>query len=388
MLAGADSTDVDSSGAPARRLASQRPHMNPLQPLQPRRGVQGARRGALERMPKWLICMPLACQWLWLTVRYRSATLPSAANPAITAGGLVGEGKLEYFRDMGPVARRATAVHCAVVAAVAATPAQLEQTMLGAGLEFPVIAKPDLGLCGYGVRLVADLPALCRYVNAFPAGETVVLQAYLPQDGEAGIFYARDPDSGHARLIGLALRHFPQVVGDGCRSIEQLCAADLRLARLYGSNRHEAPAAGKRVPAAGEVVRLATIGSTRVGGLYRDGSAWITPALLASVDAIARDMPAFHCGRFDVRFESLDALAAGHGFTIMEINGAGSEAIEAWDPDTGIVRGLRMIFAKQRTLFAIGAAMRRRGAVPIGLLALARLNWRQQRLIALYPPSN
>jgi hypothetical protein len=135
-------------------------------------------------------------------------------------------------------------------------------------------------------------------------------------------------------------------------------------------------------------VRLATIGSTRVGGLYRDGAALVTPALTHAVDAVARDMPEFHFGRFDVRFESLRELAAGRGFTIMEINGAGSEAIEAWDPDTGVMEGFRMIFAKQRLLFAIGAAQRRAGVRPIGLLALARLNRRQQRLIAQYPPSN
>ncbi|MBC7512890.1 MAG: hypothetical protein H7234_00455 [Herminiimonas sp.] len=345
-------------------------------------------RGTLERMPKWLICIPLACQWAWLALRYRSATLPSAANPAITAGGLVGEGKLEYFRDMGPVARRATAPYCAILAGTITSDPQLQRAMRQAGLHFPVIAKPDLGLCGHGVRLVNDMAALQCYLDAFPCGETFVLQTYLPQAGEAGIFYARDPDSGHARIIGLALRHFPQVAGDGLKSVAQLCAEDARLRRLHGSARHQAPAASTRIPAAGEVVRLATIGSTRVGGLYRDGGACITPALLAAIDAIARDMPSFYCGRFDVRFDSLQALAAGRGFTIMEINGAGSEAIQAWDPDIGILRGLRMIFAKQRTLFAIGAAMRKRGAVPIGLLALARLNRRQLRLIALYPPSN
>ena len=51
-------------------------------------------------------------------------------------------------------------------------------------------------------------------------------------------------------------------------------------------------------------------------------------------------------------------------------------------------QAVRMVVARQRVLFARGAAMRRRGARPVGLLRLARLNWRQQRLIAHYPPSN
>ncbi|MBC7601282.1 MAG: hypothetical protein H7255_01290 [Ramlibacter sp.] len=346
------------------------------------------RLSTLERMPKWLICVPLVVQWLWLSMRYRSTTLPSAANPHLTSGGLVGEGKLEYFRDMGPVARAATAPYIGIVAGSAHTGGSLAQQLADAELAFPLVAKPDLGLCGYGVRRVEDMTALLDYLGKFPAGEMVVLQPYLSQPGEAGVFYARDPANGQGRIIGLALRYFPRVVGDGRRTVAQLMAADPRLARLVASERHECVVDTTHVPATGECVRLATIGSTRVGGLYRDGHACITPALTSAIDAIARDMPEFHFGRFDVRFDHLRDLAAGTGFTIMEINGAGSEAIEAWDPETSLVNGLRRVFAKQRLVFAIGAANRRRGIQPIALLELARLNRRQNRLIDAYPPSN
>ncbi len=346
------------------------------------------RRGTLERMPKWLICVPLVVQWLWLGLRYRSLTLPSAANPSITSGGLVGEGKLEYFRGMGRVAQAATARHFGVLNDGAATANTLLARLGEAGLSFPLIAKPDLGLCGHGVRRVDDMDALLDYLRRFPRDEVVVLQEYLPQDGEAGIFYARDPRSGQGMIIGLALRTFAHVTGDGVRTVAELVAADPRARRIAGSDRHECSFDAGAVPAAGEVVRLATIGSTRVGGLYRDGAACITPQLVAAVDAIARDMPHFHFGRFDVRFDSLACLRAGTGLRIMEVNGAGSEAIEAWDPGTGLWKGLGMIFRKQRLLFAIGDARRREGAQPIGLMELARLNRRQYQLIPRYPPSN
>ncbi|MES2402032.1 MAG: hypothetical protein V4573_18720 [Pseudomonadota bacterium] len=345
-------------------------------------------RSTLERMPKWLICIPLTIQWLWLALRYRSATLPSCANPAITSGGLVGEGKLEYFSGMGETARAATARYCAVSTRTKLERRELQQMLLTAQLAFPLIAKPDLGLCGYGVRRVDNLGELRAYLDAFPAHETVVLQQYLPQDGEAGIFYVRDPVTDEGRIIGLTLRYFPRVTGDGIRSVSELIARDPRASRVAQSPQHESRYNAGHIPARGETVRLSTVGSTRVGGLYRDGAASITPQLLQAVDAIARDMPDFHFGRFDVRFDSLQDLSAGTGFIIMEINGAGSEAIQAWDPETGLFKGLRMIFAKQRLLFEIGDAMRRRGAKPIGLLRLMQFNSRQQRLIALYPPSN
>lgn len=348
----------------------------------------GKECSTLERMPKWLICIPLTLQWLWLALRYQSLTLPTIANPAITAGGLVGEGKLEYFDGMGPIALSATAAYCAVSTHKRHTAAELRQIMQGAGVGFPVIAKPDLGLCGFGVRLLADRIELRDYLHAFPARETVVLQQYLPQEGEAGIFYIRDPQADTGRIIGLALRYFARVTGDGVHSVAQLMATDPRAQRSLRSSRHQPSYNPSYVPKPGEVVRLATIGSTRVGGLYRDGQSHITPQLTRAIDAIARDMPEFHFGRFDVRFESLPDLAAGRGFSIMEINGAGSEAIQAWDPNTGVVAGFRMIFKKQRILFAIGDAMRRKGFKPLGVVSLAHLNRRQNQLVDRYPPSN
>ncbi|MGZ5199304.1 MAG: hypothetical protein ACXWC4_05980 [Telluria sp.] len=350
--------------------------------------AERAPRSTLERMPKWLICVPLAVQWCWLGLRHRSLTLPSAANPNITSGGLVGEGKLEYFEQMGPRGRAATGPYVGVHDIATLAEPDLAALLDAAGVRFPVVAKPNLGLCGYGVRKLDSFAALRDYAAAFPAGQTLVLQQYLPQEHEAGIFYVRDPRTGAGRLIGLALRYYPRVHGDGCSTLGELIRKNPRARRLSRSAAHACPLDLDSVPAAGQAVRLATIGSTRVGGLYRDGSALITEALTCAIDEIAREMPEFHFGRFDVRFESTRELQAGHGFSIMEVNGAGSEAIHAWDPGIGLVAGLRMVFAKQRLLFEIGAANRKRGARPIGLRKLIQLNAGQNRLIDLYPPSN
>lgn len=342
----------------------------------------------LEQMPKWLICIPLVAQWLWLSIRYRSLTLPTSVNPGITAGGLTGEGKLEYFAAMGPLALAATAPHCALPTSITYTDSKLRELIESAGLDFPLIAKPDLGLCGYGVRRVENRAELLEYLAAFPRNECVVLQQWLAQEGEAGIFYAREPDSERGRIIGLTLRYFPRVTGDGVHNLSQLIARDARAKRASNSHRHRCNLDMASVPKLGEVTRLATIGSTRVGGLYRNGAQCITPELTRAIDDIAGDMSQFHFGRFDVRFDTLVDLRAGRGLVVMEVNGAGSEAIDAWDPKTGLRTGFAKIFQKQRLLFAIGDAMRHKGFRPLGLVPLAKLNHRQNRLTASYPPSN
>lgn len=341
--------------------------------------------GDFERIPKWLNLIPMVAQWLWLGLRHGSVSLPSAVNPHISTGGLVGEGKLEYFAIMGTLARAATADFIAV--AGDATEATVLGALRDAGIEFPVVVKPDIGWCGYGVRLIASAEALAAYRRVYPADATLVVQRYIADEGEAGLFYVRGPDEAQGRVIGVLLRYFPAVTGDGRRCLADLVAADVRLRRLIGDDRHEAAFDPDHVPARGETTRLALIGSTRVGGLYLDGTEHVTARLTARLDAIARDMREFRVGRFDVRFASLASLRSGD-FTIMEVNGAGSEAVHAWDPRYSIAEVYKIVFAKQRLLFAVAAACRAAGGVPCGVLTLTRRFLAQRRLIRRYPRSN
>jgi hypothetical protein len=312
-------------------------------------------------------------------------TLPSAANPHITTGGMVGDGKLEYFHTMGPLARAATADYAALEPGedLEIALARMDQ----AGLSFPVVAKPDIGWCGYGVRLIQSALQLESYLNRYPKAATLVLQRYVPDEGEAGLFYVRAPGEASGRILGILLRYYPKAIGDGRRTLRELIEADIRLHRLTRDGLHESSFDPDHVPAQGEIVRLALIGSTRVGGLYMDGTTYDTPALTERLDQIARDMKTFHIGRFDVRYTTLAALQAAK-FTIMEVNGAGSEAVHAWDPKYTIPEVYKMVFAKQRILFAIGAACRKAGNKPCGILNLARLQFQQQDLIKRYPKSN
>jgi hypothetical protein len=258
-----------------------------------------------------------------------------------------------------------------------------------------MVAKPDIGWQGYGVRPVATEQDLMDYVAAFPGGPRLMLQETVPWEAEAGVFYVRQPGEGAGRVVGLTFRYFPHVIGDGRRSVRELILADERASwkaglhlGLQGGHAGMAPDALQRVPGAGEVVRLSFIGSIRVGALYRDAREHITPALDARFDAISRSMPEFHYGRYDIRFASAERLREAEDFRIIEINGAGSEAISAWDPETPLRQVYGRLLAHQRMLFEIGARNRARGWRPSGPMAILRAAWRQSRLVRLYPPSS
>lgn len=344
--------------------------------------------GRLEQLPKWLNLIPMVTQWLWLAMRYRSITLPSSCNPAILTGGMVGEGKMDYFDTMGNLALAYVTPTVCVTCDGEKSLDPVEAAMAGAAINYPVVVKPNLGWCGYGVRKIAGRGEMLDYLKAYPLGEQFVIQDWLADAGEAGIFYMRHPDGPCGRVIGMLLREFPRVVGDGVHTVAELMAADPRASRLGRDGASEPCCDVAAVPLDGQVVRLATVASTRVGGLYRDGSALVTPELTTVMDTIAKDMTNFHVGRFDVKYSHIDALRGGKGFRIIEVNGAGSEAVHAWDPDLTLRQAYAIVFEKQRRLFAIGDAMRRLGHKPVGWRALQQHHFKQQALIARYPPSN
>lgn len=344
--------------------------------------------GQMEQLPKWLNLIPMVAQWVWLACRYGAVALPASANPAITAGGLVGEGKSEYFGIMGQLARSFTADFAVFENGGEESLGAAEAAMGEAGIAYPVIAKPDIGWCGYGVRLVRNPEELKAYLHRYPREEKIILQRFIAYEGEAGLYYVRHPGAPRGQVVGILLRAFPRVVGDGQRTVGELIAAHPRAKRL-GSDRLSEPCCDPSyVPAPEEIVRVSITGSTRVGGCYSDATSLITPELEEAIDRIARDMTELHVARFDVRYESLGKLSLGQDFKIIEVNGAGSEAVHAWDPRYSLAECYRIVFQKQRLIFSIGAAMRRRGHKPPSLYALAKLHFRQAQLIACYPPSN
>jgi membrane protein DedA with SNARE-associated domain len=351
-----------------------------------------------EHIPAGVFYFPLILQWLLLALRYRSLTLPSASNPLIESGGFWGESKSACMRLVAESQRKWFADFVTLRRLSADAQQDCERALAEiekAKIEFPLVAKPDIGWQGYGVRLLRDAAALKAYVTRFPAGETIIFQRYVPYDGEAGVLYVRMPGQEHGTVTSLTFRYFPYVVGDDQSTLAQLILRDPRAsfkaATHLGSDRYHLGVAGdalEKVPHKDEVVRISFIGSIRVGAIYRDANEYITPALVRRFDEIARAIPEFYVGRFDIRFKSVERLQAGEDFAIIEINGAGSEVIHAWDPDVPIRRTYKILLAQQRLLFRIGSRNRARGFRPTPIRQFFGDFEHQRRLIESYPPSS
>ena len=348
-----------------------------------------------EFWPMWAFYPPVIAYAAWLMLRHRGLLLPTAANPSFPGGGFVGESKAEILAMavqhtpewVAPFVR----IERPARSDVAAETGTALSTLGAAGLALPVVAKPDLGCRGAGVKLVRTRADLAAYLAAFPRGATLLLQQLVPHEGEAGVFYVREPGQARGRIVSLTLKYFPHVIGDGRRTLRELIESDPRaghlpyLRHLY-LHRHAARLAS--VPHAGEAVRLAFAGSHSRGAIFRDGTPLVTPAMEARFDAIASALPEFHFGRFDIRFPSFAELQQGRGFTIVELNGAGAESTHIWDRKTPLLKAWRDLMRQYRWLFAIGAANRARGHRPLGLVAFWRAWRREKALTPLYPATD
>jgi membrane protein DedA with SNARE-associated domain len=316
-----------------------------------------ARIWCWEFWPMWIFYAPVAIWTAWLALRHGGYRTLTAANPGMPDGGVVGESKFLILRRLPAE----WTIPAALISPGddASRVRTLTDAMHESGWAFPIVLKPDVGERGTGVRLIGDAQAAAAYVRA--SAGAIVAQPYHPGPYEAGVFYYRQPGEARGTILAITDKHFPVVTGDGGSTLEQLIWAHPRYrmqARTFLARLGEQ---ARRVPSAGERVRLAVAGNHAQGTMFKDGASLITPELELRIDAIARTYPGFHIGRFDIRYANRDAFMRGDDLAIVELNGATAECTNIYDPERSLRSAYGQLFIQWRLVFEIGAANRRAG---------------------------
>lgn len=322
-----------------------------------------------EFWPTWAVYPPVVAWIALLAIRYRGFGAITAANPGFEDGGLVGESK----QDLQSMLPSPWAVPSARIdpAEPRLRLRELKALMDDQGLSYPMILKPDIGQRGVGVRKIADDAEALSYFESFP--HATVAQPWHPGPFEAGVFYARHPDEPRGRIVSITEKVFPVIEGDGHSTLAELIDAHPRYRLQAPVFRRRHASRLSEIPAAGVCVRLAEVGNHAQGTLFLDGRDLWTPALEARIDAIARDVPGFFIGRFDVRYSNVDAFKAGDDLAIVELNGVTAEPTDIYDPSRSVLSAYAAMFDQWRRVFEIGAANLRRGHRGASAFRLAQL---------------
>jgi len=340
-----------------------------------------------EFWPAWFFYLPVAAYYLWLGIRYRSFTLPSASNPGIHTGGLIGESKLAILRELHCTSPEFVADGYLVEGETATDRLlSLHRICREHALALPFVLKPDIGQRGNGVRLIRSMHDALDYFQQVCT--PVLVQRYAPGPHEAGVFYYRFPDAERGRIFAITEKVFPQIVGDGEATIEQLIRADERAQFIAETYLCRFARRRDEILARGQALKLVEAGNHAQGCIFREGRHLWTQELEEAIEAISRRIDGFYVGRYDIRYASEENLKRGENFQIVELNGASSEATNIYDEQNSLSAAYCTLFEQWRLVFAIGATNRARGFRPCSLVTLWQA-WRTySRAAQSYPAAD
>jgi hypothetical protein len=349
--------------------------------------------GWLKRLHRWefwppyVFYPPVIAYIAYLGIRFRNLTLFTAANPAMPAGGFVGESKFEILNHLknGDQKSAGRFLPYSTILQAGEPIHRVEQAkafMQSHELTFPVVLKPDAGQRGSGVVIVRSSQQLQEYFNQIPV--PTILQEYVPGK-EFGLFYVRYPGDQRGRVFSVTEKRLPVIVGDGRRTLEELILADDRAVCMADFYLRQNSQRGQEVIPAGEKVQLVEIGTHCRGAIFLDGGYAITPALQETIQGIADGFVGFFFGRFDIRVPSTEDFMAGRNMKIVELNGVTSEATHIYDPKHSLFDAYRVLFEQWRIAFEIGDLNCARGIRPASVAELFNATREYGRLAQGHP---
>ncbi len=278
-----------------------------------------------EYWPFDLVYIPMYFVWFYYSAKARSFFFFNAANPNIKNAGFLMESKKEIY-DIIP----AQYIPKTLFFKNGTAATEILQAVAASGISFPCIAKPDIGGKGRGVEKVYALEAIATYAGKI--NMDFLVQEFIPYSEEVGIFYCRMPDKLDGFITGIVAKEFLMVTGDGVSTLTQLIEKDPRyhfqlgaLQKIYGEGLNT-------VLEKDEVKNLVPYGNHARGAKFIDVSHWADEVFTRSFDEVCKQIPEFYFGRLDVMYDNVEDLKAGKNFSIIELNGAGSEPTHIYDP--------------------------------------------------------
>ena len=289
---------------------------------------------------------PVLIYWFWLCVKARSFFFFNTSNPTIKNGGFLLESKKEIYDIIPKQFYPSTLFFKAGV-----HPLELENALRNSALQFPLIGKPDIGGKGRGVKKLYNINELIEYAENSKVD--FLLQEFIPFENEAGIFYCRFPNEAKGFISGVVEKEFLTVEGDGISTIEELLKKEKRFILQLAALRNAYGEKLQQVLRKDEKYLLVPYGNHARGAKFIDASKRINEALTDTIDKISKQIPGFYFGRMDIRFNTWEELAQGKHFSIIELNGAGSEPTHIYDPKHSIFFAWKEIIHHWNLLFKI-----------------------------------
>ncbi len=308
----------------------------------------------------WLVYLPATFYFIYLSIKARSLFFFSASNPSIETGGMFFESKWQIFKLI-PKAYYPSTLYISEQTMLSC----ILENMLSAGIDFPIIAKPDRGERGWCVKKLHS-PAELEAYNAqipFP----FLIQSYVDYPLEFSILYSRNPNCTQGEIVSVTLKKLLSITGDGLSSMDELILRNNRAILQYAKLKHDKNLNLCHVLQPGEERLLVPYGNHALGAMFLNYNHIIDASLLAVFDNISKHIEGFYYGRFDLRCSSIEDLKKGQNISILELNGAGAEPSHIYDPQFRFWDGQKVILQHFNRIYQAAIENRKKG---IGFMSL------------------
>ena len=279
-----------------------------------------------EFWPWYLMYVPILPVYFYGVLKTRKLLYFTATNPSIDMGGFFGEHKDEIL-DLIPENYKAKGVFLKGKK----SKEEFDSLIKTNNLYFPLVAKPNVGERGEGVRIVRSLDELVTYSEQ----ETdYIVQEYIDYPLELGVLFYKYPNDSKGRVSSITLKAFLTVRGDGSSTVEQLLQNDKR-GRIYLSMvKREFPKRLSVVPEKGEDFVVHRIGNHVKGTRFIDANEHISNMLNDTFSALSNQVSGVYYGRYDLKVPTFEDLEEGRNIKIFELNGVSSEPGHIYDQTT------------------------------------------------------
>tara|TARA_R110000868_G_scaffold81946_2_gene231700 strand:+ start:11332 stop:12324 length:993 start_codon:yes stop_codon:yes gene_type:complete len=301
-----------------------------------------------------IVYFPIFFYWIYLSIKARSIGFFNASNPRIINGGFALESKKEIY-DLIPKQYYPETLYF--------KPNQKLETIINAiekaNIQFPFIIKPDMGLQGLRVEKIHSWNELSTYLQK--TDYDFLVQECITHPLEIGLFYYRMPNENKGKITGIVYKDFLILKGNGTNTIEELIEQNPRFALQLDTLKSKYGKVLDTILPQDEELNLVPFGNHVRGSKFTDVSHWINEKLTETFNDVCFQIPDFYFGRLDIMFQSREDLEEGKNFSIIELNGAGSEPTHIYDPKHSIFFAWKEIIKHYDILYKISSFNHKKG---------------------------
>ncbi|CAN5402876.1 D-alanine--D-alanine ligase [soil metagenome] len=293
------------------------------------------------------VYIPICWYFFLLAIRAGNISFFNAANPSIKYGGFLMESKWDIYHLLPKAYTPITNI-------IYKKENSASVCKKATAFNFPIICKPDVGSRGRGVAVIHNIAELLSYHEQVPAN--YLLQEKINYPLEAGIFYVRMPGKKDGIITGIVEKEFLTITGNGHDTIKALIMQNERYVLQLHALQQMLGNTMQHVPLAGEKQLLVPFGNHARGCRFIDSTYRVNEKLTQVINDVCKSVDQFYFGRLDIRFKSWEALENGEHFSIIELNGSGSEPTHIYDPSRSIFSAWKEIIKHWILLYRISSS--------------------------------